>query len=287
MKPVGRWKRFVQNSGLGALILSLSTVGWAQTLYDAGLGTLPEDQGWGYLAVGNALETVVDQALLLDTGGTTSVHAGWAQAAAVPLNRTNSFTLLFSVRISSEVHNNANRAGFSVIVLGEDQRGIELGFWEDTIFAQADSPLFTHAEDVTFSTTNAAVDYALTMRATNYVLTAGGAPLLSGPIRDYSAFDGFPDPYSTANFLFFGDDTGSAAASIQLRRVALVHPPTLSFSSPGVISWTGVSSQIYTVQSSTNLAEWVAAGIATSSDDLFRFTNSPPQSSQFFRVTFP
>ena len=105
----------------------------AQTLYDASFGTLPETQGWSYLAVGDALEVITNHSVLLDTSGTTSTHAGWGEVASAPLNRTDAFTLLFTVQLNSETHNTENRAGFSVIVIGDDRRGIELGFWTGTV----------------------------------------------------------------------------------------------------------------------------------------------------------
>lgn len=51
-------------------------------------------------------------------------------------------------RLAQETHNRPERAGFSVILLGADRRGIELGFWRDQVFAQADQPLFTRGENV-------------------------------------------------------------------------------------------------------------------------------------------
>jgi hypothetical protein len=261
--------------------------GQAQTLFDAALGTLPEEQGWSYLAVGNVIEMLTNDAALLDSSGATSTHAGWGEVVAAPLNRTNAFTLLLSLQLRSETHNNTNRAGFSLIVLGDDKRGIELGFWTNEVFAQADSPLFTHAEDASLATTNAFAEYALTIRSTNYLLQAGGLPLLSGPVRDYTAFDGIPDPYQTADLIFFGDDTGSAAAAVEVREMTLIRAPTLAIDRTGVIVWQGVQGRNYTVEASSNLTSWAREGTAISVESTFRFTNSSAASSRFFRVVFP
>jgi len=187
----------------------------------------------------------------------------------------------------SESHANANRAGFSIILLADDKRGIELAFWTNTIFAQADSPLFTHAEETNYPTMAAFVEFALTFHATNYVLSADGAPILAGPVRDYTAFSGFPNPYSTANFIFFGDDTTSAGGAVNLKKVVLVTAPTL-FALPGQqIIWTGVANQTYTVLSSSNLVSWTPVESVTSATGNLVFTNRSSAPRLFFRVGYP
>jgi hypothetical protein len=271
----------------GCLWLGFSPLARGQVLYEATLGTLPENQGWTYGALGTVTKSLVDNSALLDTSGALSTQAGWSRISVTNLNRTNGFSLLFTALLNAETHASTNRAGFSVIVLGADRRGIELGFWTNRVFAQADSPLFTHAEETDFSAMGGFVDYTLTILATNYVLQANGAAILSGPVRDYTSFAGFPNPYQTSNFIFFGDDTTSASASVNLRRVTLMLPPTLTTLAPGIVSWTGVSNQRYSVQVSTNLESWSLAGTATSPNNSFSFTNTPLQPRQFFRVVFP
>jgi hypothetical protein len=271
---------------LSAVLLSAALPSaTAQTLFDPSLG-LPEAQGWAYGAAGSATKTLVNNSVLFDTTTTVNTEAGWSEITAADLNRTNGFTLLFTVLVNSEVHVSNDRAGFSLIVIADDKRGIELAFWTNTIFAQTDTPLFTHGEDANYSTTGAFVNYALSILATNYILRADGAVILSGPVRNYTAFNGFPNPYSTPNLIFFGDDTTSASASINVRSMALVLPPKLTMPSPGIVSWTGVSNQTYHVQTSTNLINWVAAGASTSQNNTFLFTNTSP-ASQFFRVVYP
>lgn len=259
----------------------------AQTLYDAATGTLPEAQGWTYAAIGSATEQVTNNSVLLDTSLATNTQAGWSQVSGTDLDRSKGFTLLFKARLNAEIHASTNRAGFSVILLGDDKRGIELGFWTNTIFAQTDSPLFTHGEEAGFSTSATFVNYALTLLATNYALRANGAVILSGPVRDYTAFNGFPNPYRTPDLVFFGDDTSSASASVNVPGLTLVAPPLLSMPATGVVSWAGVSNQTYRVQASTNLTTWSDAGTATSSSNSFRYTNSAPQPAQYFRTAFP
>jgi hypothetical protein len=259
----------------------------AQVLYDAGLGTYPEGQGWSYAALGAVTKTLTNNSVFMDTSATLSTQAGWSQIIPTSLNRTNGFTLLLSALLDSESHSSTNRAGFSLIVLGDDKRGIELGFWTNSVFAQSDSPLFTHAEEASFSATTSFVNFALTILSTNYILRADGAAILSGPVRDYTAFNGFPNPYRTANFIFFGDDTTSAGASVNIRAVTLILPPTLSMPNSDVISWTGVSNQTYSVQSSTSLTTWTIVGTSFSPTSSYSFTNTSTDSVRFFRVAFP
>jgi len=270
-----------------ALLFAASLLAGAQTLYNPALGTLPESQGWTFGVAGPDTETFENNSAFLDTTATASTEAGWSQISAADLNRTNGFTLLFTVQINSETHVSTNRAGFSVIVLGDDKHGIELGFWTGTVFAQSDSPLFTHAEDTSFSTAGFFVNYSLTLLATNYVLRANGASILTGPVRNYTAFSGFPNPYSTPDFIFFGDDTSSASASVNVRSVTLILPPQLTMSVPNVVAWTGVSNQTYTVQASTNLTNWNTVGTAISQNNSFLFTNNSSQLKEFFRTSFP
>ncbi len=94
------------------------------------------------------------------------------------------------------------------------------------MWAQNDNPLFTHGESATFDTTAAGagaagtVRYRLSVLGDRYWLFNVGAgdvatPLLDNqPLRDYSAFVGPIDPYETPVFLFLGDDTTSARASV-------------------------------------------------------------------------
>jgi hypothetical protein len=107
-----------------------------------------------------------------------------------------------------------------LIILDKDAKGIELSFWENEIWAQNDDQtggLFKHGEGVPFQTDAGLTDYQLTIIGETYTLAANSQQILSGPIRDYSKFDGFPDPYESPNFLFLGDDTTSSQARLRLR----------------------------------------------------------------------
>ena len=202
-------------------------------LYDGAQGTLPAAQGWAFLvSKGQPGQSLDAGAALLDTSAAQTISAGYFASQAgfagsttpVPLlDHTAGFTLTFTLQVLEEQHANPNRAGFSVIVLGSDARGIELGFWQNRVWAQegGSDALFTQAEGASYSTGAALTRYDLTFRSNTYELRANGSRLLGGPARDYSAFAGTPDPYSTPNFLFLGDDTGSAAARFRLGMVAV------------------------------------------------------------------
>jgi Ca2+-binding RTX toxin-like protein len=170
------------------------------------------------------------------------------------LDRNSGYVVSFTAQVISQTlaasanKNNDgkdDRAGFSVIALSSDKKGIELGFWTNRIWAQEDGTtqsnpslepdtsgnvyrtLFTQAEGFDFNTTSS-VNYDLAILGDNYTLLANGNSILSGRLRDYTAFIpptqlGFqmPDPYEKANFLFFGDNTPSAGANINLSRVVV------------------------------------------------------------------
>ena len=282
------WRRH-RAQAVVVLLLSLHISGPAQTYYDATLGTVPETQGWAYIALGlGTAKSLSGDSVLLDTSAQANNQAGWSGIAVPPLDRNLGFTLLFTVQLNDEAHNNDSRAGFSIIVLGSDTNGIELAFWTNTIFAQGGPPnLFVHSEDVTFTPTGGFVDYALTLRGTNYVLRANGTPILSGPARDYTSFNGPINPYRIPNFIFFGDDTTSASASVSVRRLEVVRPPLLTMPAPGVVTWLGSTNLSYRLQVSSNLVTWTDAITVTSPTDTFSYTNGTTETREFLRVVYP
>ena len=62
----------------------------------------------------------------------------------------------------------------------------------------------------------------------NYTLSTGNTNILSGKLRDYTAFSGSVDPYETPNLIFLGDDTTSASANIKLSSVFVTTNTVLS-----------------------------------------------------------
>jgi len=199
----------------------------AVVLYDGGTGGLPTDQNWLFLTDplqgGSATQSPVPGGVRLTSP--LSESAGYfnlllPQMPVLPAS--GGFAVEFSMAILDEYHATPDRAGFSVIVLNEAAVGVELGFWEDRIWAQADQPLFTHAEEALVSTQRL-IDYRLSFTATDYRLEADGALVLQGALRDYSAHSA--PVYGTPNLLFFGDDTSSAGGAVELYRIAVTPIP--------------------------------------------------------------
>lgn len=209
-------------------------VGLTHVLYDGASGGTPDTQGFFYLPVGQASNTWAGGITTLNTFTDTTTQAGYANAipplVPVPssfpvLDRATGYTLRFTTQVVNETHANNNRAGFSVIALSNDKRGIELGFWTNRIWAQnGDSAptLFTQGEGATYDTTTGLIPYELRVLEDAYSLAVGSTEILSGSLRDYTAFSGSPDVYETPNFIFFGDDSGSAKASVKLSYISVI-----------------------------------------------------------------
>ncbi len=163
---------------------------------------------------------------VLDTSGERCDAAGYGTAlpAEQSLSRTAGFTLTFTIAIETEEHTNANRAGWSVLLLGDDAKGIELAFWKDQVWAQeGNARPFTHAETALLDTTTLR-EYELSIVGDVYVLKTGGSSVLGGAVRDYSDFQvppGIPNPYRTPNFIFFGDNSSSALGTTAFAKAAI------------------------------------------------------------------
>jgi hypothetical protein len=134
-------------TALACCLLCLSFApAWAapqKTLYDGAKGTPPGSQGWIFFATGGA-ETK-PQGTGVTTFSTTANRAfqgGYSLVLSSPLDRSRGYTLGFDIQIQAETHVSPDRAGVSVIVLGHDKKGLELGFWPSEVWAQTDKPLF-------------------------------------------------------------------------------------------------------------------------------------------------
>lgn len=200
-------------------------------LYDTSQNNLPDDQTFDLLVNPfnplNAPPQQVADGVLFTTA--VDEQAGYTQIVDPPLNRADGFSIRFGLQLNSETHSSPHRAGFSVVVVTSDAKAIELGFWEDQIWAQEDGEsyppsgtLFTQAESRPFTTTHGF--FELIVYGDSYtLLQENNSQVLHGALRDYSAFSGLFDVYETPNFLFLGDDTTSAGASVVLEDVAIVH----------------------------------------------------------------
>lgn len=219
--------------GIGAIAcvacvagFGIATPAHAAVLYDGSLGTAVDAQGWTYAALGTASATVEAGGTTFNTtAGGNSTQAGYARADQT-LDAATGFTLRFDVQVLGELHSSTDRAGFSLVVVGKDPtKSLELGLWTDEVWAQNDSPLFTHGEGASVNTTDAVHQYELAVAGGAYTLSIDGTVQLSGSMRDYTAFSVFFDVYETPNFLFLGDDTTSAQGSVLISRVELTAVP--------------------------------------------------------------
>lgn len=181
---------------------------------------MPSDQGWLTAGAGYS-ESVSGGTYKFETLADNAFQAGSARLAVPGLDTAAGFTLDFSLKLLQETHaDDDQRAGFSFIVTGADARkAIEIAFWTDHVWAYTAS--FEHGVDAAFPTT-APTDYALVVKDDAWALLAGGQPLISGAMVDYSAHGA---PYDLASFVFFGDDTSRAASSIELGHIALSPVP--------------------------------------------------------------
>jgi hypothetical protein len=214
---MGRIKR---RAVIAALLL-MTTCGGAGaagvSLFDSSLGTVPSTQGALFFAGIGGTQTVSPAGVDLDTTGLGNAgQIGYSNSTALGLDRATGVNLSFELQVNLESHAGTDRSGFTVIVITNDLSGIELEFWQDEVWAQ--NVGFTHAEGTAFDTTAVLTEYSLEILGSDYSLLAAGAPLLSGPLRDYSAFG---LPYDIANFLFLGDNSSSARAMVTLGDISL------------------------------------------------------------------
>jgi hypothetical protein len=204
----------------------------AVVLYDGAAGTAPESQGWlAYQQLGGSpTHTTASGKTTLDTTSAQGIQAGYSNYnLVVPVNptfpslsRTDGFVVSLDMKLLSETHVSTDRSGVSLIVLANDLQGVELGFWNSEVWAQSGSD-FHHAEGAAFNTTTAMTTYDVAIQGTTYQVRANGNPILSGKLRNYSAFG---LPYNLPNFVFVGDDTTSAQGSFEFARLAVVPEPS-------------------------------------------------------------
>jgi hypothetical protein len=230
---------------LALAILALAAASSAQAstvLYNGSLGTAPQTQGWlEYTAVGSPTVTTTSTSTTLDTTSNQAILAGYSNYTPLgalvnssfpTLSPTTGFTVYLNVQINSESHSSTNRGGFDWIVLGSDENGVELDFWQTDIWAQS-GPTFTHAEDAAYNTTAAITSYALTISGSTYTLLANGSQILTGSTRNYSSFG---TPYNLANYIFIGDDTNAADASETFTNLSVVPEPACGALCVGLIT---------------------------------------------------
>jgi hypothetical protein len=280
----------------GLLAVGARGYGATAVLYDAGLGTRPSAQGWTYLADpifgAAARESFADGAALLDTTPVVSDKAGWfsnlppfpRHSAQPELNAERGFLVSFEMRLGTEQHNTDHRAGFSVIVIAADLSAIELGFWTNQVWAQS-GPDFRHAETAELDTATVSKRYDLEIRRGSYRLSLDGAQVLIGELRRY---DSFGLPYQIPEFLFFGDDTTSAAGRAEVRRITVGDLPSLVMVRDGDgwrLEAEAETGRWVRWEASGELTSWVEVGQARSEDGRARMRIEPGPGATFFRVS--
>ncbi|MFN9643800.1 MAG: calcium-binding protein, partial [Cyanobacteriota bacterium] len=232
--------------------------GTSVRLYDATVASLPSEQGW--LSFGRGLTgsqtlstngtTLASTALLADGAGYSN-HSPLAPSlvnGAFPsLTRGVGFSLDLRLRLITENHSTSDRAGFSLTLLdqGATPKGVELGFWSDSIFCQEGgaSPFGASAERVDGVDTSLATTYSLRVVDESYILLANNQPILCGSVKDYSqatVTSPFPyNPYTTPGFLFLGDNTTRASALVELGSLSLSVPTRGHASADGLTGTAG------------------------------------------------
>ncbi|MCS1409022.1 MAG: hypothetical protein M2R45_02201 [Verrucomicrobia subdivision 3 bacterium] len=232
LKRLMRYQRgiFKSINFLVAVVFAIQISADPVTLYDGNLRSLPGDQGWIYLlnplVRNQARQVVVDRAVNLTTLRNFDDHAGYFARSPLfdphpqlpdEFNRERGYQIGFTIQLPTETHVRPDRAGFSLITLSRDLLGIEIEFWTDEIFAQ--SVEFIHSEgaqNLPFQLSSQYVDFVLEIKGDEYTLSGNGQEILTGPLRDYS---GSGIPYTISDFLFFGDNTTSASASVNIRSI--------------------------------------------------------------------
>ncbi len=229
---------------IGLIVLAVAKSATAETvvLYEPERGTTPDQQGWAYvtkpLLVAKAKRSFSDGVTRLDTMPVMQEWVGFLSRVNLrgfdfrhpempDLNRATGYTVRFRICVLEEAHTGKDRAGFCIIVVGNDLQAIELDFWSGEIWAQSgpkpgrpDEPLFTHSvERSAFDTTQDCV-YQLHVFGDRYRLEALGKEVLEGPLRDYSSH--WHPSYGQANTIFLGDNSSRGSAVVELGRVEVL-----------------------------------------------------------------
>jgi hypothetical protein len=205
----------------------------ALDLYNGALGTTPDQQGWlKFRTDGASAPTTASNKTTFDTSAGQTEKGGFANYDATTfmpvnagfpsLNRASGYTVSLDMKVLAESHSSNNRSGVGLIVLSSDLLGVELEFWSNEVWVQSGAD-FLHAEGAAFNTTAANTTFDLAVHGSTYdvFVNGSGTPLLSGNLRNYSAFG---PPYVLPSFVFLGDDTTSASGAFEFSRLAVTVP---------------------------------------------------------------
>ncbi|WP_310427403.1 PEP-CTERM sorting domain-containing protein [Chamaesiphon sp. VAR_48_metabat_135_sub] len=224
---------------------SFDRVGAVTTvLYDGSSGVTPDNSPYlDFRAIGVASQIASGGVTTLNTFDPNPLlseftFAGYGNRSNAgtlltsTLDNSAGYTLSFKIKINSQTNtgaNGPNRAGFSVLVLGSDKKGVEIGFRDSDIFAQNSSFNAINATEQKSNIRTGILDtlttYDLKVTGSGYTLTIGSNPnqSFSGLLKDYSAAAITPltQVYNTADVIFFGDNTTSAGASVDIQNITL------------------------------------------------------------------
>lgn len=221
-----RWAVATACAALGAV----ATTAQAVVLYDPAAGSLPAAQGWLTSATGGAApgtQTLSSGRLVIDTTGSGVVAFGNARLSPVALDATAGYAVDFSLQVLAESHASANRAGFSLLLVGSDPaQSVALSFWQGRVWVPtvdaSTADRFVQGAGASFDTTAAFTDYRLRVQGGRYSLNAGGQALFSGTLQDYRSGG---VPYTVPNLVFFGDDSSRGSAQVALGAISISPVP--------------------------------------------------------------
>lgn len=219
------------------LLLAIATTpALGQIFYDGSLGTPMSAQNWLYSAETvppggspGATTSFSGGATITDTTPVATDRAGWnigrqTYGSFPVLDRTTGYSITIDLDLGSESHSNNDRAGLNWLTIGSDGFGVELGFWNDSIWAQSSSPLFNRAENVSVDPTSRTT-YTLNVLGSTYTLSNSGGEILTGSLRNYGGSGAPLIPYGLArNYVFLGDNTSQAASQFSVYSVAVAVP---------------------------------------------------------------
>lgn len=225
----------------GAFLMLLATGARADILFDASDGVQPDAPQWDWVYLENGstvTRSIVGGVSTLDTSTTLGDQAGYFSSVPFIGSNANMPTLDLAVSpwvisVGMQIVTGSqlpdtdplasgefNRGPFSLIVISDNGSGIELQFRTDGIVALDNAnTAFPIGEFAAFDTTDAPHDYQLQLGLAGYELFVDGLATLSGSLRNYSGVaPAFPlnFPYTTPNFIFFGDDTGRAGGEVDI-----------------------------------------------------------------------
>lgn len=221
-------------------------------LYDGSSGVTPNNVPNPYLnffGTSGSLQTASGGGVTtLNTSASESIVAGYTNYNSTltsfvnplfsSLDRNTGYTLSLTMSLNSQTNNGvngANRAGFNALILGNDKKGIEIGFRNPNTKDLLNTPDIFSQNGANFqvgerntnlngilSTLNT---YDLNILGNSYTLKNGNNTLLTGLLRDYTSAVTPANPltrvYGTANFLFLGDDTTAAASLVNIKNISL------------------------------------------------------------------